>query len=115
MVYMAESVALAVLENLVHMAAADFPTGYVIVPAVIPDTMYILTEEDFAGRFTGLTNRQLGDQWVESKSSAILEVRSAVVPFEHNYLLNPRHTEFSRILVEPTVPFSFDERLFGSR
>lgn len=29
MVYMAQSVALAVLENLVHMSRQDFPTGYV--------------------------------------------------------------------------------------
>ena len=28
-VYMAESIALAVLENLVHMSRQDFPTGYV--------------------------------------------------------------------------------------
>ena len=28
-VYMAESVALAVIENLVHMSRQDFPTGYV--------------------------------------------------------------------------------------
>src|SRR5579863_4632268 len=68
--------------------------------------MRILTEEDFAAGFAGLTNRQLGDQWFAG---------SAVVPFEHNYLLNPQHSEFLQILVEPTVPFSFDERLFGSR
>jgi len=34
-VYMAESVALAVLENLVHMSRQDFPTGYVCVAAVL--------------------------------------------------------------------------------
>ncbi len=34
---MAESVALAVLENLVHMSPQDFPTGYVSVAAVLPD------------------------------------------------------------------------------
>jgi RES domain-containing protein len=30
-VYMAESIALAVLENLVHMTRQDFPRGYVCV------------------------------------------------------------------------------------
>lgn len=114
-VYMAESVALAVLENLVHMSAADFPAGYVIVPAVIPDTTRVLTEENLMARFPGLSNRQFGDRWFDSRDSAVLEVRSAVVPFEHNYLLNPQHPEFSQILVGPAVPFSFDERLFGSR
>ena len=36
-VYMAESIALAVLENLVHMTRQDFPRGYVCVAAVLPD------------------------------------------------------------------------------
>jgi RES domain-containing protein len=44
-VYMAERVALAVLENLVHMPRQDFPTGYVVVAAEIPDGLSILSEE----------------------------------------------------------------------
>ena len=32
-VYLAESVSLAVLENLVHMTREDFPRGYVVVSA----------------------------------------------------------------------------------
>jgi hypothetical protein len=35
-VYMAHSVALAVLENLVHMSRQDYPTGYVVVAATVP-------------------------------------------------------------------------------
>ena len=45
-VYMAESVALAVLENLVHMSRQDFPNGYVCVAAVLPDSVSITTEQD---------------------------------------------------------------------
>jgi hypothetical protein len=92
-----------------------FRPDNVIVPAVIPDTTRVLTEENLMARFPGLSNRQFGDRWFDSRDSAVLEVRSAVVPFEHNYLLNPQHPEFSQILVGPAVPFSFDERLFGSR
>jgi RES domain-containing protein len=43
----------------------------------------------------------------------VLAVRSTVVPFEHNYLLNPQHPDFAAISVEPAIPFLFDERLFG--
>ena len=35
---MAETVALAVLENLVHLTKEDFPTGYIVVAAVVPTT-----------------------------------------------------------------------------
>ena len=49
MVYMAQSVALAVLENLVHMSRQDFPTGYVKRGAIVPDDIAILSETDLRG------------------------------------------------------------------
>ena len=112
--YMAEAVSLAVLENLVHMAREDFPTGYVVVAAVVPEEVQMLTEKDLGVRFTGTSQKHLGDQWFDSRDSAVLRVRSSVVPFEHIYLLNPRHPDFAAIAVEPAVPFVFDERLFAS-
>ena len=36
------------------------------------------------------------------------------MPFENNYLLNPKHPDFAAIVVQPSVPFVFDQRLFGS-
>lgn len=47
---MAESVVLAILENLVHMPRQDFRSGYVCVAAVLPDGMNIATEQE-ARRF----------------------------------------------------------------
>ncbi len=41
-VYMAESIALAILENLVHLSKRDYPVGYVSVCATIPDHVNIL-------------------------------------------------------------------------
>jgi len=114
-VYMAETISLAVLENLVHMARQDFPTGYVVVGAVVPENIRLLRDEDLLLGSSDISPRRLGDQWIDSHDSAVLEVRSTVVPFEHNYLLNPRRPDFAAITVEPPVPFVFDERLFGSR
>ena len=53
-VYMAETVSLAVLENLVHMSKEDFPTGYVVVAAVVPDEIRVLKEGDLKDQFGGL-------------------------------------------------------------
>jgi RES domain-containing protein len=113
-VYMAESVALAVLENLVHMSRQDFPIGYVCVAAVIPDGMNITTERDLRLRadLRGLSSQDLGDWWIDSKESAVLEVPSAVVADGHIYLLNPAHPDFARIVADPPALFHFDPRLF---
>ena len=77
---MAESVSLAVLENLVHMAREDFPVGYVVVTAMIPDEIRIATEEDLLVRFRGISQRELGDQWIDGRDSALLKVAPLSFP-----------------------------------
>lgn len=113
-VYMAESIALAVLENLVHMTRQDFPRGYVVVAASIPDRLQMLTEDELRLLHGNLSSEVLGDGWIDACASAVLQVRSTVVPAEHNYLLNPKHPEFNEIVIEMPVPFEFDERLLRS-
>ncbi len=113
-VYMAESIALAVLENLVHMTRQDFPRGYVCVAAVLPDGISMIHEKDLRKHpaLQDLSTEQLGDWWIDSRTSAVLQVPSFVIAGEHNFLLNPVHSEFARIQVEPPAIFHFDERLF---
>ena len=111
---MAQSVALAVVENLVHMPRQDFPTGYVCIMAIVPDDIAILSEEDLRREphLKDLPTRALGDAWLDTQPSAVLKVRSAVVPAECNYLFNPRHPDFTMIVIQRPEPFIFDERLF---
>jgi RES domain-containing protein len=111
---MAESVSLAVLENLVHMSRQDFPAKYVSVAAVLPDNLSIATERELRRRveLRDLSSQSLGDWRLESQESAVLEVASIIVPDEHNYLLNPAHPDFAKIATEPPALFHFDPRLF---
>jgi RES domain-containing protein len=111
-VYMAESIALAVLENLVHMSREDFPTGYVEVSATVPADILVLTETDVRTGGVLTKETEIGEAWLTSLASAVLKVRSTVVRSEHNYLLNPRHPNFACIQVEQIRPFVFDSRLF---
>ena len=111
---MAESVALAVLENLVHMTMQDFPSGYVVVSAAVPDYIVVRSEADLRLlATTSLSGSQdVGDYWLEHRISVVLKVPSVVVPSEHIFLLNPAHPEFAAIEVEPPTAFYFDPRLF---
>jgi len=111
-VYMAESVSLAVLENLVHMSRQDYPLGYVMVAVAIPDDVPIESDEALRTAGPRLGPRMFGDRWIDSLASAVLKVRSAVVPAEHNYLLNPAHRDFAKFVAELPEPFQFDGRLF---
>lgn len=55
--------------------------------------------------------RVIGTEWQLRDASAVLSVPSAIVPHEHNYLLNPDHRDFSLIEFTAPVPFAFDPRL----
>ena len=114
-VYMAETIALAVLENLVHMNRQDFPVGYVCIAAILPSGVSIESERDLRLRPGSLISRSqdLGDWWIRSGRSTVLEVPSTIVQREHNYLLNPAHPEFAEIITEPPALFHFDPRLFS--
>jgi RES domain-containing protein len=55
--------------------------------------------------------QRMGDAWAASGASAILQVPSAIVPNEWNYLLNPAHPDFAKISVSGQQPIKFDPRL----
>jgi hypothetical protein len=80
----------------------------VSVAAVLPDDLIIATEWELRHRveLRDLSSQSLGDWWLESQESAVLEVASIVVPDEHNYLLNPTHADFRRIATEPRRCFT---------
>jgi RES domain-containing protein len=56
---------------------------------------------------------EVGDQWVREKRSAILAVPSAISPDDRNFLLNPKHPDFKRIRIAPSIDYLFDARLLG--
>lgn len=114
-VYMAQSIALAVLENLVHMSRQDYPTGYVVIAAEVPDHVAILDENALRFRMSDPAfpeSSAAGDFWFDHGLSAVLRVRSAVVPSDFNYLINPYHIDFAQLAVARPEPFRFDPRLF---
>ena len=113
-VYTAQSIALAVLENLVHVSRQDYPTGHVVVAATIPEHVLILDHARFLSKAVPEENRQreAGDTWLKSRESAVLRVPSAVVVGEWNYLIDPKHLDFAQIGVDAPVNLRFVERLF---
>ena len=55
--------------------------------------------------------RHVGDAWLRERRSAVLQVPSAVIETENNYLLNPEHDAFGRIRISEAQAFALDMRL----
>jgi RES domain-containing protein len=117
-VYLADSLALATLEVMVHGVSYETLHNYVCILATIPKK--ITQEVDLKNLPRNWRNdlppaelRELGDRWLNGKKSAVLKVPSAVIPVEFNYVLNPRHKDFGKIEIAEPLSLAFDKRLFG--
>jgi RES domain-containing protein len=118
-VYLADSLALATLEIMVHRVFYETFQNYVCIPASIPKN--IIQEVDLKTLPKNWRDdipppelRELGDRWLSDQKSAALKVPSAVIPVEFNYVLNPLHKDFGKIEMAEPLSFPFDKRLFGS-
>ncbi len=116
MVYLAESIALATLELLVHLQDVETLPKYTLVKVGFDSsTVQELRREDLPEDWNvfphPLGTKNLGQQWVDQQSSALLKVPSSVSPHEANYLLNPEHPDAGRVEVIARFTHAFDPRL----
>jgi RES domain-containing protein len=116
MSYASESVALATLEVLVGLQDTALLTAYSLVKVQFPETLI----EKLDRRTLPLAWNQhppseetqmLGDLWVAQGRSVVLQVPSAVVEAEYNYLFNPEHEHFHELIIHKPEPFRLDPRL----
>jgi len=115
-VYTSRHLSLAVLEYLVGVEVEDLPDDLVRIGAEVPDSLTesldpVTVAPDWRSPARPALLQAAGDEWVRGARSLALEVASAVVPEERNVLINPRHPEIRRVIIEDPVPFSLDPRL----
>ena len=58
--------------------------------------------------------KRIGDEWIKMAECPVLRVPSALLPDEHNFLLNIEHPDFRRLSFGEPVPFRFDPSLIKS-
>ncbi len=115
-VYTAQSAALAALEMLVHLGRSALLLAYVLIPCTFDEALVSRLDRRRLPRnwrsYPAPPGLQLtGDEWVKRGRSAVLELPSAVIETDSNYLLNPHHRDFEAIRVLGPRPFEFDFRL----
>ena len=116
MVYTAGSISLAVLELVVHLENTEVLPSYSLCAVHFDDA--VLTRLDrkqlpanWADSPPGPELFAIGDAWIASQSSVVLEVPSAVIESEANYLINPAHPDFKLLRIDPQRPFTLDPRV----
>jgi len=105
-----------VLEVLVHLGSPRILSAYSILrcefdPALLRALDPAELAADWRASPAPAALRQIGDRWLSEQGSAVLRVPSAVLPLEHNFLLNPLHPDFTQLVLGAPAPFEFDPRL----
>ncbi|SDZ74579.1 RES domain-containing protein [Arachidicoccus rhizosphaerae] len=119
LVYTASTRALACLENMVHRRSIGLDELFRVTLIEIPDDIKIKKiskgklPPDWGGYLNYTACQAIGDKWLRENKTPILQVPSAIISEEYNYLLNPGHPDFARIKVHSIEKFNFDSRLFS--
>lgn len=113
MVYLAGSLSLAILEWRVHLAQWPAPAASVIDVEVEESLIWITPRLPPSWKRMPATRATaaFGDEWIQSARSAVMRVPSAVVPEEWNYLVNPAHPDFPKLVIGRPRNLKPDPRL----
>ena len=118
--YASDSIALAALEVLAQLQSTAVLQAYSVVSLSFPDeSVELLAPSSLPARWRRFPsppeNQAIGDRWVAEGRSLILQVPSAIIPSATNFLINPSHPEFGKVVVGRPERFAFDPRLLRSR
>ncbi len=116
-VYTSVSISLSLLELLIHSVSHDEIKVNELM--VIETNANQLKEINAMQLKTGWREdidycKYIGDEFLESQSSLLMKVPSAIIPEEYNILINPKHRDFTRVKIKTAKIFQFDLRLFKS-
>jgi len=113
--YTAQSIALCVAEIAVHIPLGILPKDYFLVNIDIPDLDFFEPKrlpKDWNSFPHPDSTQKIGDKFLKENKFLIMKVPSAAVQGEFNYIINPRHKNFSEIKIKKKEKFTFDDRLF---
>ncbi len=116
-IYCAESIPLAFLENMVRRQGVGFNDDFKIMILEIPDHLKI-TSISMADLKDGWRNfkdfskcQPLGNKWYDEAQTPILKVPSAVLPDAFNYVINTTHPDYKEIKLIGSTDLVPDERI----
>ncbi|MBM3778927.1 MAG: RES domain-containing protein [Acidimicrobiia bacterium] len=116
LVYTSGSAALAALEMLVHLGRRSILGAYVLIACTFEERLIERLDPkrlppNWSSYPAPPELQLIGDEWAKAAAAAVLQVPSAIIETESNYLLNPQHQDFRAVRVGDPHPFDFDERL----
>ncbi len=114
--YATENISLSALEILVRADKNNIPPDYMLLKIEVPDSL-LLTSISKSKLKKGWKedleySQFIGSEFIKNNSNLTLKVPSAIVDEEHNFIINPAHTDFKKVKIKSVSKFYFDKRFF---
>lgn len=116
-IYCAESISLAFLENMIRRQGVGFNHDFKIMIIEIPEDLEVtvIGPGQLPPKWRDFKDyshcQPLGNKWFDEGLTPVLKVPSAVLPESSNYVLHTLHSAFRRIRLIETTDLVPDERI----
>jgi RES domain-containing protein len=116
-IYCAESIALAFLENMIRRQGVGFNNDFKIMIIQVPDDIIIsiINDKELKSGWRDSDNyfqcQQLGNEWYEEGKTLLLKVPSAVLPEEFNFVINAIHADYRKVKLVEVANLVPDKRI----
>lgn len=118
MLYFSESLSLAVLEVLVHVDFRFLNSDFKYIEVEISDDLIKpkvkqkTLHANWRDNPPTIHTQAYGTSWLQSKKSLAIQVPSAILPQQHNVLINPKHEKIKHLKIIKTDTLNIDPRVF---
>ena len=114
--YTAENISLALLENMIYRVGTGFNHDYKIMVIEITDGNCELIEtSDLPKNWRDLESysalQKIGDSWYDEQRSLCLKVPSSVLPENYNLVINTTHPDFKNVNLIDVLDYEPDARI----
>ncbi len=115
-VYTSETISLSLLEVLAHSVQIEDLNEKFLMTITVPgdSSVYKILSQKLSEGWQNDTayTRFIGDSFLRDNKYLLLQVPSAIIKTEFNFIINPAHPDFKKVKLKSFQVFEFDSRLF---
>ncbi len=115
--YTSESIALSLLELVLHTPPMLVPNLELLTISIPEDSVTAIEISDLPSNWqqypAPAVLGEIGEKFIHSGETVALKVPSCIVPDGYNYILNCSHEDYGNVRIIDQKPFYFDPRLKG--
>lgn len=106
---------IALLETIVHMPPLLIPRLDIITIEIPDDSITSIEVDELPKNWkvypAPVILSEIGERWIKEGKTIALKVPSCIIHSAYNFILNCRHSEYSKVKIIDRRNFEFDSRL----